>query len=83
MDAIYSTSGIQGDDTAAVPGAAGCGAFGILDSAVDSKVDLPAAWGSSTVTLNDASAYFAGLASPASVFPDDGADLAQYWESAE
>lgn len=83
MQAIQSTGGTQGDDTAAVPGATGCGLLGILDGAVNAKVSLPAAAGASTITLNNATASLAGLAQPAAAAPDDGQLLAQYWNSAQ
>jgi len=82
MGAIFSTGGTQEDDTAAVPGASGCGLLGILDPAVDLKDGLPSASGNNSVVLNDASAYLAGVENPASVAPNDGQDLATYWQSA-
>jgi hypothetical protein len=82
MGAIFSTGGTQEDDTAAVPGASGCGLLGVLDPAVDLKDGLPSASGNNSVVLNDASAYLAGLENPASSAPNDGQDLASYWQSA-
>jgi hypothetical protein len=82
MTAIFSTGGTQGDDTAAIPGASGCGLLGVLDPAVDLKDGLPSASGNNSVVLNDASAYLAGLENPESVAPNDGQDLANFWQSA-
>jgi hypothetical protein len=82
MGAIFSTGGTQEDDTAAIPGASGCGLLGILDPAVDLKDGLPSPSGDNSVVLNDASAYLGGLESPASAAPNDGQDLASYWQSA-
>jgi hypothetical protein len=81
MSAIFSTGGTQEDDTAAVPGASGCGLLGILDPAVDLKDGLPSASGNNSVILNDASSYLAGVKGPATVAPNDGQDLASYWQS--
>jgi hypothetical protein len=82
MEAIFSTGGTQEDDTAAIPGASGCGLLGILDPAVDFKDGLPSASGNNSVVLNNASAFLAGLSSPGSVAPNDGQDLANFWQSA-
>lgn len=82
MAAIFSTGGTQEDNTAAIPGASGCGLLGILDLAVDLKVGLPSASGNNSLLLNDASAYLAGLTDPASAAPNDGQDLASFWQSA-
>jgi hypothetical protein len=82
MEAIYSLGGTQGDDTAAIPAATGCGALGVLDGAIDLKVGLPSASGNNSVTLDDASAYFTGIAAPGVAAPNDGQDLASYWNSA-
>jgi hypothetical protein len=82
MDAIFSTGGTQEDDTAAVPGASGCGLLGILNLAVDLKEGLPSASGNNSLVLNNASAYLAGLANPANVAPNEGQALASYWQSA-
>jgi hypothetical protein len=82
MDAIYSLGGTQEDNTAAAPGASGCGLLGVLDAAVDLKTGLPSASGNNTLVLNNASAYLAGLTDPASVAPNDGQDLSAYWQSA-
>jgi hypothetical protein len=79
MQAIVSTGGTEGAGSAPIPGATGCGLLGVLDGAVDLKVGLPSAAGKSSFTLNNASSYFAGVASPGS---DDGQLLAQYWNSA-
>jgi hypothetical protein len=82
MFELASLGASQGDDSAAVPGATGCGLLGILNGAVDSKVGIPSPAGSNSITLNDASAYLAGLASPSAAAPSDGQELAQYWNSA-
>jgi hypothetical protein len=82
MFGIYSLGGTQGDDSAAIPAATGCGLLGVLDGAVDLKVGLPSPSGDNSVVLNDASAYIAGLNSPADAAPNDGQDLASYWQSA-
>jgi hypothetical protein len=82
MTAIFSTGGTQEDDTAAIPGASGCGLLGVLDPAVDLKDGLPSASGNNSVILNDASSYLAGLFNPTSVAPNEGQTLANYWQSA-
>jgi hypothetical protein len=79
MQAIASTGGTEGAGSAAIPGATGCGLLGALDGAVDLKVGLPSAAGKSSFTLDNASSYLTGLASPGS---NDGQLLAQYWNSA-
>ena len=79
MESIVSTGGTEGAGSAPIPGAAGCGLLGALNGIVDLKVGLPSPAGKSSFTLNKASSYFAGLASPGS---DDGQLLAQYWNSA-
>ncbi|MBV9384199.1 MAG: hypothetical protein JOY82_17140 [Streptosporangiaceae bacterium] len=82
MFALVTTGGTQGDSSAAIPGATGCGLLGLLDFAVDLKVGLPSAAGNNTVTLNNASAYLVGLNDPAAAAPSDGKDLSSYWHSA-
>lgn len=82
VSAIYSLGGTQEDNTAAVPGATGCGLLGVLDRAVDLKVGLPSASGNNTLVLNDASAYLGGLTDSAGAAPNDGQDLSAYWHSA-
>jgi hypothetical protein len=82
MAAIYSIGGTQEDNTAAAPGATGCGLLGLLNGAVDLKVGLPSASGNNILTLNDASAYLGGLTDPAAAAPNEGQDLSTYWHSA-
>lgn len=82
MSSIFSTGGTQGDNTAAIPRASGCGLLGILNLAVDLKVGLPSASGNNSLVLNNASTYLAGVAKPGSVAPNDGRDLASFWKSA-
>jgi len=76
------TGTAQEDDTFAVPGASGCGLLGILDSVVDLKEGLPAASGSNSLTLNNASSYLGGINDPTTVEPNEGQALADYWNSA-
>ncbi|MFE7756823.1 hypothetical protein [Streptomyces sp. NPDC057418] len=78
----YTFSGADQNDAAfAVPGATGCGA-GLLDWAVNLKTGLPSAAGNNNVTLNDTSTYFASPYDPASLAPDEGKKLSQFWHSA-
>ena len=81
MLAIFSTGQTQTDTTFSVPGATGCGPFGLGDAIINQKVGLPSASGNS-LTLTNASAYLGGLATPAAAAPNDGKDLSSYWHSA-
>lgn len=79
VQGIFETGGTQSDDSAAIPGATGCGPLGLLDGAINSKVGLPSPAGSNSFTLDNASAALADLAAPGA---NDGQLLAQYWNSA-
>lgn len=79
LESVNATGATQSDNTAAIPGATGCGLLGILNAAIDLKTGLPSASGSNSFTLNNASSSLAGLVSPGS---NDGQQLAQYWNSA-
>jgi hypothetical protein len=82
LSAIYSLGGTQEDNTAAAPGATGCGLLGVLDGAVNLKVGLPSASGNNILVLNNAAAYLVGLTDPAGAAPNDGQDMSAYWHSA-
>ncbi|MEV1044202.1 hypothetical protein [Streptomyces sp. NPDC049916] len=71
----------QGDAAFAVPGASGCGA-GLLDWAVNLKTGLPSAAGKNSVTLDDTTTYFGSPYDPASLAPNEGRKLAEFWHSA-
>ncbi|MEU1486476.1 hypothetical protein [Streptomyces sp. NPDC005752] len=72
----------QGDNRFSVPKAGGCGLAGILSWAIDLKVGLPAAAGTSNLVLNDAKTSTVGLTAPGLSVPDAGKELAENWHSA-
>ncbi|MFH9617951.1 hypothetical protein [Streptomyces pratensis] len=79
---IALSGAAQGDSQFSVPKAAGCGLGGLLSWAIDLKVGLPAAAGSSNLVLNDAKTYTAGLTAPGLSVPDAGKELSESWHSA-
>lgn len=72
----------QGDNRFSVPKANGCGLGGILSWAIDLKVGLPAAAGTSNLVLNDARTSTIGLTAPGLSVPNAGKELAEGWKSA-
>jgi hypothetical protein len=72
----------QGDSTFAVPGASGCGLFGLLDGAVNLRQGLPSPAGANSIVLNNATTQFGGHFLPATAAPTQGRQLADHWHAA-
>jgi hypothetical protein len=78
-----TTTGNQGDSTFAVPGASGCGLFGLLDGAVNSRQGLPSPAGSNSLVLNNSTTRFGGgFFIPANFAPNEGQQLSTHWHAA-
>lgn len=82
MGYISLTGADQADTTFAVPGAEGCGLFGLLSGAVNLKQGLPSAAGKNGVTLNGATTNVGGFQSPRNFAPTQGQQLANRWHAA-
>lgn len=72
----------QSDTTFAVPGANGCGLFGLLDFAVNLKQGLPSPAGDNALTLNNATTRFGGFFIPSAAAPTEGRQLSTAWHAA-
>jgi hypothetical protein len=78
-----TTTANQGDSTFAVPGASGCGLFGLLDGAVNSRQGLPSPAGSNSLVLNNSTTRFGGgFFTPANFAPNEGQQLSSAWHAA-
>lgn len=77
-----SLTASQGDSTFAVPGANGCGLFGLLSGAVNLKQGLPSAAGKNSLVLNNATTNIGGFQIPFNFAPDQGRQLADRWHAA-
>lgn len=82
MGYISLTGATQSDTTFAVPGAEGCGLFGLLSGAVNLKQGLPSAAGKNAVTLNNAVTNVGGFQTPRNFAPTQGQQLANRWHAA-
>jgi hypothetical protein len=76
------SGGTLEDNTFAVPGASGCGPFGVADLAVDLKQGLPSPAGKNSLVLNDVTVSLAVYGDPASFAPHEGKALSAAWHSA-
>ena len=77
-----SLTASQGDSTFAVPGATGCGLFGLLSGAVNLKQGLPSPSGRNSLVLNNATTNVGGFQIPFNFAPDQGRQLAGRWHAA-
>lgn len=77
-----SLTASQGDSTFAVPGASGCGLFGLLSGAVNLKQGLPSAAGKNSLVLNNATTSIGGFQIPFNFAPNQGRQLADRWHAA-
>jgi hypothetical protein len=78
-----TTTGNQGDSTFAVPGASGCGLFGLLDGIVNARQGLPSPAGRNSLTLNNSTTRFGGgFFIPANFAPTQGRQLSTAWHAA-
>jgi hypothetical protein len=82
MGYVSLSGASQGDSTFAVPGASGCGLFGILSGAVNLKQGLPSAAGSNNLVLNDAVTNLGGFQTPRNFAPTQGKQLSDRWHAA-
>jgi hypothetical protein len=78
-----NTAASQGDSTFAVPGATGCGLFGILNGAVNDRQGLPSPAGRNSLVLNNSTTRFGGgFFVPANFAPNEGRQLSNFWHAA-
>ena len=77
-----ATGASQSDTTFAVPGANGCGLFGLLDFAVNLKQGLPSPSGNNALTLDSATTRFGGFFIPSMAAPNEGKQLSTNWHAA-
>jgi hypothetical protein len=82
MGYLSMSGAAQGDSTFAVPGASGCGLFGLLSGAVNLKQGLPSAAGENDLVLNDAVTNLGGFQTPRNFAPTQGQQLANRWHAA-
>ena len=82
MGYLTLTGASQGDSTFAVPGASGCGLFGLLSGAVNLKQGLPSAAGKNSLVLNNATTNIGGFQVPFDFAPNQGQQLADRWHAA-
>lgn len=72
----------QSDTTFAVPGATGCGLFGLLSGAVNLKQGLPSPAGENSLVLADPVTNLGGFQTPRNFVPTQGRQLADRWHAA-
>jgi hypothetical protein len=72
----------QADTTFAVPGASGCGLFGLLSGAVNLKQGLPSPAGENSLVLNDPVTNLGGFQVPRNFAPTQGQQLSDRWHAA-
>lgn len=72
----------QSDSTFAVPGAQGCGLFGLLSGAVNLKQGLPSPAGENSLVLNNAVTNLGGFQTPRNFAPTQGQQLSDRWHAA-
>jgi hypothetical protein len=72
----------QGDSTFAVPGANGCGLFGLLSGAVNLKQGLPSPAGKNKLVLNNTTTNVGGFLAPYEFAPTQGRQLSDRWHAA-
>jgi hypothetical protein len=77
-----SLTASQGDSTFAVPGATGCGLFGLLSGAVNLKQGLPSPAGKNSLVLNNATTNLGGFQIPFNFAPNQGRQLSDRWHAA-
>lgn len=82
MGYLSLTGASQGDSTFAVPGATGCGLFGLLSGAVNLKQGLPSPAGRNSLVLNNATTHIGGFQIPFDFAPNQGRQLADRWHAA-
>ncbi len=82
MGYVSLTGANQADSTFAVPGAQGCGLFGLLSGAVNLKQGLPSPAGENNLTLNNAVTNVGGFQTPRNFAPTQGQQLADRWHAA-
>lgn len=82
LSEVKLTGGTQADTTFAVPGATGCGANGVLDTAINQKTGLPSPSGNNSVVLSDGSSFIITFINQPSHYPYAGLDLENDWHAA-
>jgi hypothetical protein len=82
MGYVSLSGASQGDSTFAVPGANGCGLFGLLSGAVNLKQGLPSPAGQNNLVLDNATTNFGGFQTPRNFAPTEGQQLSDRWHAA-
>ncbi len=82
MGYLSLSGAAQADTTFAVPGATGCGLFGLLSGAVNLKQGLPSPAGENSLVLDDPVTNLGGFQTPRDFAPTQGQQLADRWHAA-
>jgi len=82
MGYVSLSGASQGDSTFAVPGANGCGLFGLLSGAVNLKQGLPSPAGENSLVLDNPTTNVGGFQLPRNFAPTQGQQLADRWHAA-
>ncbi len=82
MGYVSLSGASQGDSTFAVPGANGCGLFGLLSGAVNLKQGLPSPAGQNSLVLDNPTTNVGGFQVPRNFAPTQGQQLADRWHAA-
>jgi hypothetical protein len=72
----------EGFSSFTAPPATGCGPWGFLDKAINSKVGLPASLSTNKVEFAETVTNAVGVANAETVAPNDGKELSKYWHAA-
>jgi len=82
MNQLTLSGGTLNDSTFAVPAAKGCDFVGLIDMVLNSRQGLPAASGTSNLTLNSATFRLGGFQNPKLHVPNQGKVLSDRWHAA-
>lgn len=82
MSALTLSGGTLADTTFAVPAARGCDFIGLIDLVINSRQGLPAASGTNSLTLDDATFKLGGFLNPRAHVPNQGRVLSERWHAA-
>jgi hypothetical protein len=82
MNYLQLSGATMGDTTFAVPGARGCGLFGLIDSVVNGRQGLPSPAGENSLVLNNTTFKVGGFQNPRAFAPTQGRQLADRWHAA-
>lgn len=82
MSYFEATDTAQIDDSFSVPKANGCGWHGVLNPAVNLKMDLPSSSGDNILELDAAETQIGGHFTTQDFAPDQGEKLSEHWHAA-